>query len=214
MTKKERRQVYSDEMKLRILCRKINADFLEATRQLINVDLTRTPVTMTFAQALASFRNEVNRKFPPSLTPAERTRRMAEIDTSYNRNRGGRGGRGGRGRGRFRGRDRRSNRDDKNSGTESVRTIQGLDGKAMEVHPSYNFSEEDWQNIPYEEKGRLIQARQDYHSRKRARVSEVQRERHQANQQDTPLGGGYIMGGKNEQEALRKTGTPNERGRA
>ena len=62
--KKERRQVYSDEMKLRILCRKVNADFLEATRQLINVDLTRAPVTVTFAQALASFRNEVNRNSP------------------------------------------------------------------------------------------------------------------------------------------------------
>ena len=166
---------------------------------------------MTFAQALASFRNEVNRKFPPSLTPTERTCRMTEIDTSYNRNRGGRGGRGGRGRGRFRGRDRRSNRDDKNSGTESVRTIQGLDGKAMEVHPSYNFSEEDWQNIPYEEKGRLIQARHDYNSNKRARVSEVQRERQQTNQQETPLGGSYIMGGRNEQEALRKKGKQNER---
>ena len=129
MTKKERRQVYSDEMKLRILCRKINADFLEATRQLINVDLTRTPVTMTFAQALASFRNEVNRKFPPSLTPTERTRRMAEIDTSYNRNRGGRGGRGGRGRGRFRGRDRRSNKIIKTRGLKVSEPYKVLMGK-------------------------------------------------------------------------------------
>ena len=102
--KKEKRQVYSDEMKLRILCRKVNADFLEPTRQLINVDLTRTPVTMTFAQAVASFRNEVNRKFPPSMT-TERSRRMAEIDTQYNHGRGrgrGRGRYGGRGRGRGR----------------------------------------------------------------------------------------------------------------
>ena len=130
--KKERRQVYSDEMKLRILCRKINADFLEATWQLINVDLTRMPVTMTFAQALAFFHNEVNRKFPPSLTPTERNRRMAEIETNYNRN--GRGGRGSRGRGRFHGRDRGYDRGNKNPETESVRTIKGIDGKLWETN--------------------------------------------------------------------------------
>ena len=45
--KKERRQVYSDEMKLRILCRKVDADFLQSTRQIFNIDLTRTQVTMT-----------------------------------------------------------------------------------------------------------------------------------------------------------------------
>ena len=49
------------------MCRKVNADFLEGTRQLINVDLTRTQLTMIYAQALAAFRNEVNRKSPPQF---------------------------------------------------------------------------------------------------------------------------------------------------
>ena len=62
--KREKRQVHSNEMKLRILCQKVNADFLHTTRQIINIGLTRTPVTMTYEQALASFRNEATESFP------------------------------------------------------------------------------------------------------------------------------------------------------
>ena len=39
--KKERRQVHSNEMKLRILCRKVTVDFLQHTRASINIELTR-----------------------------------------------------------------------------------------------------------------------------------------------------------------------------
>jgi hypothetical protein len=52
---KERRQVYSDEMKLRTLCNKVQADFLQATCMSIMIDLSRIPVTMTYAQALSNF---------------------------------------------------------------------------------------------------------------------------------------------------------------
>ena len=196
--KKEKRQVYSDEMKLRILCRKINADFLEPTRQLINVDLTRTPVTMTYAQALASFRNEVNRKFPPSMTTTERSRRMAEIDTQYNHGRGR-----GRGRGRYGGRGRGRGRGDGKRKPDGVKNITGIDGTSMEVHPSYNFSDHDWHNIPHEEKNRLIQERQAYNANKRQRISEVKSEAQDSQQQQPHAGGAHIMGGRNEQEAIR-----------
>jgi hypothetical protein len=162
--KKERRQVYSDEMKVSILCRKINADFLEATRQF---NQCGPHAHTSYHDIRASY--EVNRKSPPSLTTNERTRRMGEVDTAFNRGRGGRSGRGGR----FGGRGRRQGRQDGNS--TSGRTITGVDGRSMEVHPSYNFSEEDWRNILYEEKGRLVQERRDYNSNKRARVGEVQR---------------------------------------
>ena len=73
--RRENREVYSNEMKLRLLCKKVTADFLQNTRQIINVELTRIPVTMTYAQALTSFRNEVNQKFPPQLTTQQRYRR-------------------------------------------------------------------------------------------------------------------------------------------
>ena len=205
--KKEKRQVYSEEMKLRILCRKVNADFLEATRQLINVDLTRTPVTITYAQALAAFRNEVNRKFPTHMTTTERTRRMAEMDTYYNQGRGGIGrhyGRGGRGRGRQGGRGQGRAR----RRPENIRTITGLDGQQLEVHPSYNFNAEDWHNIPSDEKNRLIQERQQYNANKRRRVNELQvtnrdEEAGSSVKQEQETRRGNIMGGRNEQEAMR-----------
>ena len=62
---------------------------------------------MTYTQALASFRNEVNRKFSPDLTTTTIVRRMAEIDAQYNNGRGrDKGKNPGRGRGRGRnGRD-------------------------------------------------------------------------------------------------------------
>ena len=198
--KKERRQVYSDEMKLRILCRKVDADFLQSTRQIINIDLTRTPVTMTYTQALASFRNEVNRKFPPDLTTTARARRMAELDAQYNSGRG-------RGRGRGRGKNPGRGRGRGIRGTEKlagVRSITGIDGKEIEVHPAYKFSDNDWYNIPPAERSRLIQERQDFHANKRQRIGKV----HTDYQDDTqesqiPAGGGHIMGGRNEQASLR-----------
>ena len=186
--------MYSDEMKLRILCRKVDADFLQSTRQIINIDLTRTPVTMTYTQALASFRNEVNRKFPPDLTTTARARRMAELDAQYN---------SGRGRGRGRGRGKNPGRG-RGRGIRGVRSITGIDGKEIEVHPAYKFSDNDWYNIPLAERSRLIQERQDFNANKRQRIGEV----HTDYQDDTqesqiPAGGGHIMGGRNEQASLR-----------
>ena len=65
--KKEGQTVYSNEMKLRMLIKKIGADFLVTTKSGIGIELTRPTITMTYEQALSSFRNEVNRKFPPNL---------------------------------------------------------------------------------------------------------------------------------------------------
>ena len=124
--KNEGRQVYSDEMKLRLLCGKVQADFLNATRTSIQIDLTRVPMTMTYDLALTNFRNEVNRKFPPDMSQnTSRSRRQVnELGTS--RDQGGRGrgrgrGRGGRGGGRLhnnsgRGRGRGEGRGNVNGG--------------------------------------------------------------------------------------------------
>ena len=73
----------------------------------------------------------------------------------------------------------------------------------MEVHPSYNFSDQDWHNIPHEERNRLIQERQAYNANKRQRISEVKTEDRGSHQQQPYAGGAHIMGGRNEQEALR-----------
>ncbi len=112
--KKERREVYSNEMKLRVLIQKVNADFLQSIKAALSVEISREPLTLTYEQALMTFRNEVNRKHPPEMTSNNsRSRRINETNNRSGRpnNRGhGRGnGRnswssGNRGQGRGRGR--------------------------------------------------------------------------------------------------------------
>ena len=149
MDKKERRTVYSDEMKLRMLAQKINVDFLQSIKSAINVELTKLPVTMIYNQALMTFKNEVNRKSPPSiLTPSNsRDIYVNEISTGYNRqgsNRGGRNpGRGGRGQGARRNMAR---------GHPDTIWITGTDARSIEVHPLYNFPPQVWNVLPREVK--------------------------------------------------------------
>jgi hypothetical protein len=170
--KKEQRQVYSDDMKLRILCRKINADFLQSIRTSISIELTRIPVTMTYNQALTTFRNEVNRKFPPQSTAhaGTRTRRINQVNQRGGgrhgqRNHGGRyQGRGGRGHGRGHGRDNPStgsysgNRRNRND----ARSITGHSGRTIEVHPSYKFPQHIWDDLPTSEQDRIHEERSQY----------------------------------------------------
>ena len=58
----EKKIVHSNDMRLRILNRKILADFLQATKASINLDLAKTPVTITYDNTLAEFRNQFNQK--------------------------------------------------------------------------------------------------------------------------------------------------------
>ena len=60
-------QVYSNKMKLRIFIKKMNADFLGSSKTGINIEFTRSTITMTYKQALQTFRNVVNVKFPLDL---------------------------------------------------------------------------------------------------------------------------------------------------
>jgi hypothetical protein len=160
---RERREVYSDHMKLRTLHRKISADFLQHAKASINVELNRDPVTITYAQALSVFRDEVNRKFPPEVSNNNsRARRVNETNTGGRGGRGGRG-RGGRGRGgRGRGRGERGDGRSRNRGHPNARNVTGNDGNQIEVHASYNFPAHVWNNIPSAEKERLKQERINY----------------------------------------------------
>jgi hypothetical protein len=230
--KKKQREVYSDDMKLRILCRKINADFLQTIRTSIGIELTRTPVTMTYDQALTTFRNEVNRKFPPqnSSNAGLRARRINQLNTRGggrhgHRNHGGRyQGRGGRGHGRgphpYSGNRRNRN---------EARQVTGLSGRTIEVHPSYKFPQHIWDDLPTAEQDKIHNERAQY---KRNRTENINRQaqqirnapndnssivsgmtqgtnagNNQGNQQQND--GGSIMGGRNEQASLRQR-QPNE----
>ena len=209
--KKERRQVYSDEMKLRILCRKVTADFLQNTRTFIEIELSKTPVTMTYVQALANFRNEVNRKFPPDMSQSSRSsRRVSEVNGGRGRGRGrGRGnGRGGRGRG---GRGRGGG----GRGHPDARWVTGNDGKSYEVHASYKFHDNVWQQLPYNERQRVLEDRKRYHESRKRNASEistndrsnvpaqVSTDTSQSHVSQVTTDQRSIMGGRNEQASLR-----------
>lgn len=109
--KREGHQVYLDEMKLRCLIGKVNADFLQNNKNSLEIELTRIPMTMTFATALATFRNLVNKKYPPNvLSGAIRDRHIHEYNTRGRSDRG-RIGRDGRGRSDYYYRGRGGGRD-------------------------------------------------------------------------------------------------------
>ena len=177
--KRERREVYSDEMKLRILIQKVNVDFLQGVKAAMSIELTREPLLMTYDQALMTFRNEVNRKFPPGVTTTSRSRRVNEVTTGARPGNPGRGrgrGRGGRFGGRVRGPNNggRSGRGRGSSrGHPNARFITGTNGRTLEIHPSYNFPPDVWNAIPSHEKRRIIEERSN-HSNKRQRISAVQ----------------------------------------
>ena len=204
--KKERRQVHSNEMKLRILCRKVTVDFLQHTRASINIELTREPMVMTYEQALATFRNEVNRKFSPEMGNATHARRNINEVRNFRGNRGGRFHRGG-GRGRF-GRGGNHYSGEKRSRT-GTRIVVCSDGQSREVHPAFSFSEKVWNTIPQKERGRLMDERREYKSSRSNSsatvISEITQQSSDSSKnpsvqfQSGTKKDGSIMGGRNEQ---------------
>ena len=62
---RKKRSVHSENQKLRMLNIKINANFLQASKSYINHELARTPVNLSYDDALDAFRNKVNQKCPP-----------------------------------------------------------------------------------------------------------------------------------------------------
>ena len=165
--KHEKRSVHSDNKKLRILHRKINAEFLQATKSSINIEHARTPVNLSYDDDLAVFRNQVNQKYPPELSTSNnrRPRTVNEVDSMgsgrgglfQGRGRGHYGGRGGydrggifygeRGRGGRYGRGGRQNSGYKRSIPDD-RMVQCNDGMQIVVHPAYDFTADEWFRLP------------------------------------------------------------------
>lgn len=64
-TKLEGRDIHYENMKLRILTKKVNADFLSHSNVSILTHMTTVPMTMKYIQALVTFRQMFNTKHPP-----------------------------------------------------------------------------------------------------------------------------------------------------
>ena len=160
--KKEGRVVYSNKMKLRILIKKIGTDFLASTKAGIGIELTRPIITITYEQALSSFRNEVNRKFPPNLGGSNNSRRsIRESNRTGRGTRGGRGGRGGRSDRGGRGRNvqPKHQRDDS-------KLITLTDGQRIEFHPSFTFPSNFYNKMKDSDKDELKRLRTEYKKNK------------------------------------------------
>ena len=152
--------VHSDEMKICMLIDKIKADFLTPTKAQLEIELSRVPLTITYDQSLALFRNMVNQKHPPQVGAAtNRTRRNVNEVTSGRGSRGrgggGRGGRGGRhGRGGNRGAVRQTRTDS--------RMITLTDGTQIEYHASFNFPRNVYLKMKQEDRDTLKRERAAY----------------------------------------------------
>ena len=127
-------------------------------------------MTMTYEQALATFRNEVNRRSKPQMSNPSGTRErrsLREMNTSD-----------GRGRGRFRGRGRghsgrgRGNWVQKTRSDSSIITLN--DGNKIEYHPSFSFPSHIFQKMKQGDKDRLKRERAEYRKRKASEISTVQ----------------------------------------
>ena len=109
------RQVHTDEIKLRLLNKKIRADFLSTMKTHIKMQILMVPMNMSYAGALTNYRNVVNQRFPQGSIAKKTNQRIQSTGTcgrgGYGRGQGSQGWTGGRsghsgrgGRGNNRGR--------------------------------------------------------------------------------------------------------------
>ena len=157
------RVVYTDNMKFRTLNNKIQADFLTHMRTIIQMEVTKVPMTMNFAVAMTNYRNCVNDKFPQDQSAHKRARRIQATNQGNNnrqtsRGQGGRFQRGNNKGGRSGGRGHRNNdrrrKGDKGNETGNIRKrddelkVTGIDGTTVTVHPAYQLENDVWFNLP------------------------------------------------------------------
>ena len=221
--KREGRIVHSDAMKIRMLIDKIKADFLTPTKAQLEIELSRMPMTITYNQAVALFRNMVNQKHPPQMNANRVRRNVNEVTSGRGGGRGnqrGGGGRGGRG-GRHGGRGTRGGRV-----RSDAKTITLTDGMQIEYHASYNFPRHVYLKMKQEDRDTLKRERTAYQQRQgqgRSNRNDIAELRSQiqelisvsSNRSPTDsvsvsgisqvTTGNSIMGGRNEQAANRQS---------
>jgi hypothetical protein len=159
--KREDQFVHSPEMKLRILLQKVTADFLVPVKAGSGIDLARIPMTITYEQALAAFRNEVNRKFPPQMASTMKAQRHIN-KVSGGRGRGARFGRtdhGGHEQGR-KGRGGNRGRPAKKRSDNSFITLS--DGQEVEYHASFHFPPAIFNKMKDADRERMLRERKEY----------------------------------------------------
>ena len=132
---------------------KVKADFLQNTKAALTIELSRVPVTLTFDQAIVTFRNAVNQKYPPSMGTNTRARRTIREVGRNNR-------RPGTGVNRSNNKNRYQNMNKKpHPKAEKMRLD---DNTYIWYHPSFKHSNEDFGQFPNTLKERMKNERVEY----------------------------------------------------
>ena len=138
--KGEKREVYCNKHRLRILLSKVKADFLEQRKSSIYVELSKVPIVYVYLQALSCFRDKVNEKTTGISNVERNGRDYARFNGRFH---GGRGRNRGRIEGRFNG-GRHNTRGGRENWIEKTRsdskTVVLTDGTKIEMHASFCFS--------------------------------------------------------------------------
>ena len=153
--KHEGRIVHSDEHKLRILLKKINCDWLKTLKSTISVELSRTPVIFTYAQAMRAFKTEVL-KMNPNANVNSTTRRVKEVGSNNRPKRKGQNNQKG-------GFIKKTRTDSK------IITLQN--GKKVEYHPSFRFPYDVFSQFKPEHKEMLKNDRAEYKKKQKEQRS-------------------------------------------
>ena len=153
----EGRDIHSENMKLRILTKKINADLLSHTKASILTHMTSVPKTMAYLQALPTFRQAVNQKHPPGTNKS-----VCRINETSR----GRGGQGYYRGGRYGGRNGRGGRGGNNN-QKNIKHLQSYpvtlnNGKIVDIHSSYFLGPKIWSQTNLANRFYLTQDRSQY----------------------------------------------------
>ncbi len=215
--RREGQIVHSDSMKkIRMLVDKIKADFLTPMKAQLEIELSRIPMSITYEQSLALFRNMVNQKHPPQMGAVQNRARQQVNEVSSGRGSSGlagfgRGGRCGQHGGRRRGGRQR---------TDS-RMITLTDGTQIEYHASFYFPRHTYLKMKQEDRDTLKRESAAFNQRNgqgtnreiqelRAQIQELQHNGPSATTPPTDIisvrsqvsqitATNSIMGGRNEQ---------------
>ena len=131
--------------------------------------MNKTPMVYTYGEAISSYKSKVNQKYPPQINNNNKNRNINQTTT---RDRDGGRGRGYRGGGRGchgnagRGRQGVNNTRGKR-GHPDAKWVKGIDGRQIEVHPSYDFPNHIWNNLPRQEQDKVRESRAKHKSNKR-----------------------------------------------
>jgi hypothetical protein len=178
----EGRQVYSNAQKLRTLVSKIKADFLGHQLAAINGELSRSDSTYTFENALSAIGNAVHLKHPPNMTDTPITRNPRHIRETSSRGRNQHGGRGRGGRGQVTNRARNQNehtmrkdsfkqRHEVHKTRNDSEIVRLPNGRWIEYHPSFLFSQEMFHEFSAELKAKLKSQRDAHRASQRNTAS-------------------------------------------